>query len=168
MKLSNYQPAPNGAGGSVTIELNGQVVTVWDGKDSSGALVPNSFYHVVMLETTPDGKVVRLERDVLVLNDHASPISLVAQPNVAHPGDLVQIIASFAGVPADPASTIKIYAISGELVRPLAVSGGSATWDLRNSDGQFVVSGIYFVVLDGRDPNSGRKDVKVIKLLVTH
>jgi hypothetical protein len=103
MKLSNYQPAPNGAGGSVTIELNGQVVTVWDGKDSSGALVPNSFYHVVMLETTPDGKVVRLERDVLVLNDHASPISLVAQPNVAHPGDLVQIIASFAGVPAGPA-----------------------------------------------------------------
>ena len=81
---------------------------------------------------------------------------------------MVQIIASFAGVPADPASTMKIYAISGELVRTLAVSGGSATWDLQNTDGQSVVSGIYFVVLDGRDPNLGRKDTKVIKVLVTH
>jgi flagellar hook assembly protein FlgD len=168
LKLSDYQPSPSGLGGSVSIELNGQLVTVWDGKDSTGTFVPNGFYHVVVLETTPDGKEVKLEKDVLILNDAGATISLNALPNFAHPGDLMQIIASFAGTPADATSNIKIYTVSGELVRSLTISSGAATWDIRNNDGQFVSSGIYFLVLDGRDPNSGLKKDKIVKILVTH
>lgn len=168
MRLSGFQPDPSGIGGSVTIQLNGQVIAIWDCRDLSGALVPNSIYHVVLFETTSDGRSVRLERDVFITNNHGQGADLAARPNQGKPGDILQFLASFAGMPADDTSKIKIFTTSGELVRNLTVSGGTSSWDLRNEQGVFVASGIYFAALDGKDPASGLRSFKVIKLLVTH
>jgi hypothetical protein len=57
-----------------------------------------------------------------------------------------QKIIKFVNLPAD--AIIRIYSLSGVLVRVLehhSVSfGGDETWDVRNRNGQFVSSGVYF------------------------
>jgi hypothetical protein len=168
MSLSNFAPNPNGPGGSITIYLNGQVVASWNVTDSAGNLVPNSFYHFVVLETTPDGNTVQLERDAFITTYHGESVSLLALPNVGHPGDIIKFEASFAGIPADNQSKINLYATDGELIEILQISSGASSWDLRNLNGQIVASGIYIAVLDGVDPSSGQKLSQIKRLLVTH
>jgi hypothetical protein len=168
MSLSTFTPNPTGPGGTISILLNGKVVAVWTAVDSAGNFVPNSYYHFVILETTADGNTVQLERDAFISTFHGESVTLVVMPNLVHPGDFVKFNASFAGVPADSQSKIKIYTIGGELVQTLGLPAGTASWDLKNLGGQMVSTGIYIAVLDGRDPASGIKLRKVAKILVTH
>ena len=49
----------------------------------------------------------------------------------------------------DGGQSIKIFTVGGSLVRELnANSSGSTLWDGKNSDGQTVSSGIYFITTD--------------------
>jgi hypothetical protein len=58
-----------------------------------------------------------------------------------------------------PSSRVRIYTLTGELVRDLSADDiGVARWDGRNSSGQEVASGVYFVLLQG---NGGRDTIKV-------
>ena len=168
MVLTSFIPNPNGPGGTISVELNGQVIATWDVTDMNGQLVPNSYYHFVLLETTPDGNTVQLERDAFIATYHGEAVSLLAWPNTGKPGDTIKFTATFAGIAADNQSTIKVYTTSGELVRIAPLSGGTATWDLTNLNGRQVSSGIYIAVLDGKDPASGQKLMKTVKILVTH
>jgi hypothetical protein len=168
MNLSNFVPNPNGPGGTISVYLDGQLVGVWNATDDAGNLVPNGYYHFVLQEHTNNGGVVQLERDAFIPTYHGESVSLLALPNVGHPGDILKLTASFAGIPADSQSKIKIYATSGELVQNLPISGGVASWDLKNANGQIVASGVYVVVLDRIDPSSGQKLSKITKILVTH
>jgi hypothetical protein len=90
---------------------------------------------------------------------------LVAAPNMVHPGDTVTFACSFAGGPADGRSHIKIYNLTGEMVYEVAVSGGTATWDLTTLRHSPISSGIYLAVLDGIDPVSGLHLTKTSKIL---
>ena len=168
MTLSNFAPNPNGAGGSITILLNGQVVATWDATDSKGNLVPNSYYHFILQEHASDGSTVLLERDAFIAPYHNEPVSLSAIPNVGRPGGTISFTASFAGTPADSQSKIRLYAVSGELVQSLTLSNGVVTWDLTNMNYQPVASGVYLAVLTGIDPTNGQKLYKISKILVTH
>jgi hypothetical protein len=78
------------------------------------------------------------------------------------------ITASFAGVPADQRSSVKIYAMDGERVITLGLNFGTVYWNLENNIGQSVASGLYLIVLDGVDPVSGKQVRKTQKLLVLH
>ncbi len=65
---------------------------------------------------------------------------------------------SFVNLPSD--GTIKIYTLSGQLVRSLGISSPLMTWDVRNSDGQQVASGLY--IWDVVSHNNKRKTGKLI------
>jgi hypothetical protein len=168
LALSAFVPNPNGPGGTISIYLNGQLIATWNVTDTAGNLVPNGFYQFLLMETTGDGNTVQLERDAFISTYHGEQVSLLILPNVAHPGDILKFIASFAGIPADNQSKIKIYTTAGELVQTLGISAGTASWDLKNINSFTVVSGIYIAVLDGIDPAGGQKLSQVKKILVTH
>lgn len=136
--------------------------------DDNGKYVPNSYYHFVMRENAGTGNTVLLERDAFIAPFHGDLVSLTALPNVCHAGDVVNISASFSGTPADGQSTIRVYAVSGELIRNLSIANGVTTWDLRGANSQTVASGIYLLVLEGINPTSGQKSYKITKVLVTH
>lgn len=168
MTLSSFNPNPNGPGGTISIYLNGQVIATWNVTDTAGNLVPNGFYQFLVLETTSNGNVVQLERTTFIPTYHGETVSLLVLPNIGHPGDILRFIASFAGIPADNQSKIKLYTVAGELVQTLGITAGTASWDLRNPNGFTVASGIYIAVLDGIDPTSGQKLTQIKKILVTH
>lgn len=55
--------------------------------------------------------------------------------------------------------TLKLFTLKGELVREIPVVAGSASWDVKNTAGESVTSGVYFGVVDGQDSD---KTFKVV------
>jgi hypothetical protein len=46
-------------------------------------------------------------------------------------------------------SSLKIYTLSGKLIRSLTESGGEASWDGKNTDRQSIAPGLYiYVIID--------------------
>jgi hypothetical protein len=167
LSLSAFVPTSPQPGGSLNIEINGQVIGTWNALDNAGNVVPNGIYHIVVEEHFPDGTVM-----ILAQNASVDPFTgqetakLVAAPNMAHPGDPpIHFTASYAGTPADGRSQIKIYSLDGELVNELSVAGGTATWDLTTQRHEPIASGLYLAVLDGIDPMSGQHLTKTAKIL---
>jgi hypothetical protein len=57
-----------------------------------------------------------------------------------------------------PASTVKIFTLSGHEVRTLSADGNSVSWDRANSSGDKVASGVYlYVITDPQNNNSKGK-----------
>ena len=78
-------------------------------------------------------------------------------PNPFRPA-LGHTAVTFAQLPAG--AEIRIYTISGELVRELAAdAGGIARWDATNKDGRGVASGGYFALVRGAGDKSVLKVV---------
>lgn len=77
-------------------------------------------------------------------------------PNPYVPEKAVDHVLKFDGVPAD--TTIRIYTISGELVREFNLVQGRVLWDGTNQDGSKVVSGVYVytIKVTGRELQSGK------------
>ncbi len=65
---------------------------------------------------------------------------------------------TFDQLPSETVSTVKIYTLSGEWVRTLT-GAQNLRWDLRNSGGQNVASGIYLYLLTA---DNRRKTGKII------
>ncbi len=168
MALSSFIPNPGGPGGTIEISLDGQVVAKWNATNEMGNWVPNGTYYFVAEITNSGGTRVILKRAAFVMTYHNQAILLTAMPNLAHSGETIHFFASFGAAPADERSGVKIYAVSGELVQTLAISGGATAWDLTNRRGQIAASGVYLAVLDGEDPVSGLSMRKVVKLMVIH
>jgi hypothetical protein len=53
----------------------------------------------------------------------------------------------FKGLPNT--GSIKIYTLSGELVKEIVIAGGEAKWNARNDDGDEISSGVYVYVVKG-------------------
>jgi hypothetical protein len=168
MTISGFIRNSGGSGGNIVIYLNGQVIATWDCLDRNGNLVPNSFYHFVLMGNLADGTEVLLETDAFVAPHQEQAVSLSARPNTANAGDTIQFSASYAGVPADGQSKIRIYTVAGELVRTITLSNGTVSWQLDTADGSPVASGVYLAVLDGINPTNGQKLVKITKVMVRH
>jgi hypothetical protein len=60
-------------------------------------------------------------------------------------------------------STIKIFTVSGHLVRTLTTGNPSTTWDLTNDSGDRVASGIYIYLVTNDQGQSARGKVVVIR-----
>jgi hypothetical protein len=59
-----------------------------------------------------------------------------------------------------PASRIRIYTISGRLVKDMTADGnGTATWDATNQSGSAVASDVYLVFVQG---NGTEKTFKIM------
>ena len=57
-------------------------------------------------------------------------------------------------------STVKLFTASGRLVRSLDAVGDTATWDLKNSAGDKVASGVYLYLIMA--PSGEKKTGKVV------
>lgn len=68
---------------------------------------------------------------------------------------------TFQPLPAN--SRIKIFTISGHLVRELAATGTSLSWDRTNDSGKKVASGIYLYVIDGDGLSAARGKLAIIR-----
>ncbi len=81
----------------------------------------------------------------------------IAYPNPLRPSLAGHDKMTFDNLPAG--AQIKIYTLRGELVRDLPEDGlGKSLWDARNSNGDSVASGVYFVRIVG---TGGDKILKV-------
>jgi kumamolisin len=92
--------------------------------------------------------------------DYSALASVYAYPN---PWDIrreTQRLITFANLP--DGATVKIFTLSGFLVRTLTVSGSTAVWDLTNASGQMVASGLYlYLASDGSHNTTGK--IAIIK-----
>jgi hypothetical protein len=70
-------------------------------------------------------------------------------PNPFNPGTAVGRVLKFDNCPRE--SEIKIFTVSGELVRQYANVLGRQTWDGKNQNGAEVVTGIYLFVVSSPD-----------------
>lgn len=93
------------------------------------------------------------------VSSNSSPLeSIQIFPNPLRPA-MGQRIMHFTGVP--PATRLRIYTTSGELVRELSANPyGNASWDGLNLNGRNVASGVYFLYAQGGG------DTKTLKLAV--
>jgi len=68
---------------------------------------------------------------------------------------------TFTGLPP-VACTLKIYTIMGELVKEIQTNGSASTqtWDVKNSDGDNVASGVYIYQI--KNPSSEKRGKIVI------
>jgi hypothetical protein len=164
--LSPFVPSASGQGGSVTVSLNQQVVTVWDIRDNHGHLVSNGVYQVLVEEKSGANSYFYSQNISIVAMGQTSKAVLKAAPNLVHSGDQVQLSATIDGQPAGAPAVIKIYTLFGELVRTLPISGGQATWNIQNHANAAVSSGLYFVVLDGVDGITGQPIEKSTEIVV--
>ena len=53
----------------------------------------------------------------------------------------------FAGLPGTEMTVLRIYTLSGKIVKEIAGSGAELNWDCRNSENMDIVSGLYVYVL---------------------
>lgn len=60
-------------------------------------------------------------------------------------------------------STVKIFTVSGRWVATLAATAGSANWDLKNSSGESVASGVYLYVATDGQGETARGKFSVIR-----
>jgi hypothetical protein len=168
LSLSSFIPASSGAGGSVTISLNHQTVTVWDVRDDQGQWVPNGVYKIVVEEEAGGQNYYYSENVSVEPFFEPGGVNFKAAPNFAHSGDMVHFSVSYETAPADSRSRIKIYSLSGELLRNLPVANGQAVWNLENNGGLEIASGLYFALLDGVDVTTGLPVQKIDKILFLH
>lgn len=73
------------------------------------------------------------------------------QPKLGHTAMAI------SNLPAN--STLKLFTLKGELVREIPTEAGNIMWDVKNTAGESVQSGVYFGVVDGQDSD---KTFKVV------
>lgn len=167
LTVSSFAPNPSGLGGSVALFLNGKTLTTWNATNNNGTVVPNGFYHIVVIQVFSDGTNAQYQTTVYVGTlSRTAPVQLSAQPNIITSGGTIRLLAMVEGNPVTGPGVLKLYDTSGELMKTLDMSGGQAVWDLTNAAGQGVASGLYLIVLDTVDPQTGQPAQKVIKVVV--
>lgn len=150
-------------GDGMVIELSDGTRLVWDTRDSGGRAVPNGFYTVRVVSTGPDGKM-RVATDTIALVRPYEKLLASARlvPNPAREGVWL------AWTTASPLAevSIRVYNLAGELVFKEGMQAGTASyrWNLRNRQGTRVVSGLYIVVFEARDPLMNRTDRRLVRL----
>jgi endo-1,4-beta-xylanase len=75
-------------------------------------------------------------------------------PFIPEPGNMMK----FTDLSAQ--TEVKVYTLSGKLVRSLSESGGEATWNGENSDGQSISPGLYIYVMT--DNQGNKKTGKIV------
>jgi hypothetical protein len=60
-------------------------------------------------------------------------------------------------------STVKIFTVSGHHVRTLSTSGSSVSWDLNNTSGDRVASGVYLYVVTAPGVEKAAGKITVIR-----
>jgi flagellar hook assembly protein FlgD len=150
--------------GSVPIYLNGEEISVWDGRDDSGRTVPPGFYHAVAFVPSSDGSIRTYTANIrLTAASDPNKAVLTAWPNVLRGDGVLHVRLGQAG---GGACNVKIYDLAGELVRVLSLKDGEAVWDAKTSAGARVSPGIYLLVAEPAPSGAGRSDRPKARIVV--
>ncbi len=138
------------------IDMNGNIIGGWNGRDDNGNMVFPGTYRVK----------VTTNNQYFVIKD----IAVVAEDPLA--GAVVQVRYSkastgfFIGAAADW-ERVKIYNIKGELIKTLYPEGAnSAEWDMTTAKGAKASHGIYIAVIELKNKTTGNSLHKLAKIAV--
>ena len=146
--------------------------TVWQGGDQIQIVFDNPLVQGVdKYEFTPTGTMASADATLDIEKINVFPNPYFGQnPEESNPqGRMVYFTHLGVGT-----STIRIYTISGDLVTRFdhsvesenASGGNRAVWDLRNSNGIPVASGVYIVYITVSDENGSAIGEKIMKLAI--
>jgi len=138
---------PDGSPGSTLNIGLGALNVAWTGVDQSGRPLANGEY---LLEIhIQNGSVESLITETLTVLSSVQQAagSLQLNPNpVAGNGPVaIRVPAGSLG------GTLRVYTVSGELVRRIGFSGDNASWDLKDGGGSTVSAGLYLVLAESEN-----------------
>ncbi len=158
-------PYPDADGDGVldgTARLKASSLSVWRLDETAGLWSRETGSYIDTAARTVSHPVPHFSSYALLaaVNTDLSPVYVSPvpfRPNAGDPdryGNWTDLI-KFRNLPAS--GRIRIYTITGALVRELPVSGAVTQWDARNSAGQVVASGVYlWEVVSGPDRKTGK------------
>ena len=171
MALSSSVVDPTGNGGThggvtlVVAASTSSVTLTWDGTNDAGSLVTAGHYQIQAHWSDGKGGSSDITRGILVA-PHRDPVRdwVWAYPNRLSTGT-GNPYAVFSSVDPNLTLIIRIYDLAGELVGERRGLGGTpdTTWDASG-----LASGLYLVLVEGRNAQGRLEGTKTLKLLVVH
>jgi flagellar hook assembly protein FlgD len=153
----------NGTNKVVITDSLGGVIGTWDGKDGTGKIVFSGTYTLQIKTKDSSGNEYIVNRiiDVIAENTYSIDVKI-------YYGD--GFISIFGGAVNTSWIKIRIYNINAELIAQAdaQVLGGAYNyaWDLRTTSGSKAAYGLYIVVVEFKDSNTGVVSRKIEKLAV--
>ena len=169
LKLADIIPVQKSGNNNIQV-IYGPALTdyiSWNGKNNDGDAVGSGTYEIKILSQTLEGTVVTASKTVVVLSEGSKYLdNIKAYPN-PYTGTGVLTFAWTSGETG--IITIKIYNISGEMVRSLTgnLAAGTLTWDCKTGSGYNVSQGYYVAVLSATD-SEGYVNYKTVKFAITN
>ena len=153
-----WSPQPYNPQAGPLVLSHGSWTFAFDGKDSGGEFLRNGVYLFKLLSVQGTSNF-SVDFQVTVIGGGGFMVSLLAAPNpLRPPADSVSI----QWQPRTQVVELKIYSLSGSLVRDLGQAVSPAAWDLRSASGRPVADGVYWI--SARVP--GRRSPQFFKLMV--
>jgi hypothetical protein len=136
----------------------------WNGADENNKLVANGQYFIQTICTDSLNHQTVVTKPLTVMRAKVQIISGVRlSPNPARDHVNVWVTTRIEGAQV----RVKAYTLAGELVSQLSFSNADvAVWNLTNTRGEALASGVYLVVIVASDPQSGLSERQILKLAV--
>jgi len=145
-------------------DMNGHSFAQWDGRNTGGNAVPGGIYfvHVTTIDPAGNSYVLDLPLDVITVGSDS-----ITGFSIRDMGGAYVIQSGVANVEW---IRIKIYNLNGEYIKGFYTvpSSGlfSVSWDKRTTSGARAANGIYVVVIEFKDSNTGYLDRRIEKLFL--
>jgi len=139
------------------IDMNGNIIGQWNGRDDNGNMVYPGTYRV---KVTTNNEYFVIE-DIAVVAEDSLEAAVV---QVRYSKDSIEF---FIGAQAYW-QKVKIYNIDGELIKTLYPADGatSAVWDMTTAGGARSSNGIYIAVIELKNTTTGNSVRRIAKLAV--
>jgi flagellar hook assembly protein FlgD len=136
----------------------------WNGTDENRKLVASGQYFVQTTCTDSLNHQTVVTKPLTVMRPKVQVVSGVRlSPNPARDHVNVWVTTRIAGADV----RVKVYTLAGELVAKLEFANADmAVWNLTNTRGEPLASGVYLVVVLASDPQSGLTERQILKLAV--
>jgi len=157
-----------GEGKKIEIEYGNGAYMEWDGKNSEGRLVDSGIYELQIEVKTKEGYSVMATKTVTILkgkeDNILGDVKICPNPFDNKRGSTIRI--EWTNIEKGEVN-IKIYNIAGELIKKISgkKEKGSVSWNITTPEGKKVTSGIYLVIIEGKD-TQGRVKIIDKKLVI--
>ncbi len=155
LTVDNTVTTGGSAENHIFIGYGGGLHVMWDGKNETGIAAATGVYEVKLEVVTAEGLSTIAAKSITVFkldkNDIIAGIKSYPNPYRLKKGAVKPAVISWAS-PYEGIANIGVYDKAGEKVRMITgqLSGGQAYWDMKNSSGEQVSSGIYTIIINAR------------------
>jgi fimbrial isopeptide formation D2 family protein len=151
----------------IFVMTSGSPVTLsWNAVDDAGNIVTPGHYEIEVFWDNGQGTVMNITRGILVVVENNITGTVVAKPNVLMPSQgTMTVIFDGTDVQGGAGIRVSIYTVTGELVKNLSDTGGTAQASWTASG---VASGLYVCSVRVLDSNGDNILAQTLKVLVLH